>query len=272
MCRVLSISRSGFYAWLKRPESERKKQDRVLLVDIRVSHKASRKSYGSPRVFLDVRALGHRCGENRVARLMRLDGLCGHQKKKFRHTTDSNHSNPTAPNLLDQFFAATGPNQKWVADITYIPTKEGWLYLSTVMDLYSRKIIGWSMSAGVDRSLVLKSLAMAINGRQPEDGVLHHSDRGSQYASDDYQAALRASGFIGSMSRRGNCYDNAVMESFFHTLKVECVYPKQYATRSEARMDLFDWIETFYNRRRRHSSLDYISPVEFEAREARRAA
>jgi putative transposase len=268
MCRVLKVSSSGFYAWLIRPESPRAKRDRVLLVEIRTSHAASRRNYGSPRVHKDLVGLGYSCGRKRVERLMRQNDIRAKHKRKFKHTTDSNHSQPVSPNHLAQNFEATAPNEKWVADITYIPTGEGWLYLATVMDLYSRMIIGWALRERMETRLVEDAMRSALQRRQPGQEIIHHSDRGSQYASESYQKLLADHGVVGSMSRRGNCYDNAVMESFFHSLKVECVHDRRHETREEARRDLFDWIECFYNRRRRHSSLGYLSPMEFELRKA----
>ncbi len=266
MCRVLKVSTSGFYAWLKRPESLRSRENREMVDRIRAIHKKSRRTYGSPRVHDELAAQEVSCGKNRVARLMREHGIRSVHRKKFRVTTDSDHKMPVAPNLLDQCFETESANQKWVADITYVWTFEGWLYLAAVLDLYSRRIVGWCMRPRMSRELVLEALEMALGRRRPEPGLVHHSDRGSQYASNEFQEALEARGITCSMSRRGNCWDNAVMESFFHTLKVECVYQRVYRTRQEARTDIVEYIEMFYNIERRHSALGGMSPAEFEER------
>lgn len=265
MCRVLGVSRSGYYAWLKCPVSPRKMADQLLLAQIQQSYQQSRQTYGSPRVHAELVEQGFRCGRNRVARLMRLHSLSARQKRRFRvQTTDSDHNLPVAPNLLAQEFEAQQPDQKWLADITYIPTAEGWLYLAVVLDLYSRRIVGWAMNDSLERQLVITALQMALLERRPPPGLLHHSDRGSQYASDDYQALLAQHHLRGSMSRAGNCYDNAPMESFFGTLKMELIHRRHYPTRAEARTDIFEFIEVFYNRFRRHSALGYLSPVNYE--------
>jgi transposase InsO family protein len=274
MCRVLSVSRSGYYAWRNRPVSLRKMANDILLEQIKATHQKSRQTYGSPRIQAELVAQGIKCGRNRVARLMRLHGLSANQKRAFKvKTTDSNHDQPIAPNLLDQDFEADQPDQKWLTDtlapahsagVTYIPTAQGWLYLAVVLDLYSRRIVGWAMSDSLERQLVINALQMALLARRPPPGLLHHSDRGSQYASEDYQALLTQHQLRCSMSRAGNCYDNAPMESFFGTLKTELVHHRHYATRAEARTDIFEFIEIFYNRFRRHSALAYQSPVMFE--------
>jgi putative transposase len=265
MCRVLGVSRSGYYAWCQRPVSPRKMADDLLLEQIKQTHQHSRQTYGSPRVHAELVAQGLRCGRNRVARLMRLYGLSATQKRHFKvKTTDSDHNQPVAPNLLAQAFEAQQPDQKWLADITFILTAEGWLYLAVVLDLYSRRIVGWAMSDSLGRQLVITALQMALLARQPPPGLLHHSDRGSQYASDDYQAVLTQYQLRCSMSRTGNCYDNAPMESFFGTLKTELIHRRHYATRAEARTDIFEFIEVFYNRFRRHSALGYLSPANYE--------
>jgi transposase InsO family protein len=265
MCRVLSVSRSGYYAWRKRPASPRKMANDIVLEKIKAAHRKSRQTYGSPRIQAELVAQGIRCGHNRVARLMRLNGLRAKQKRAFKvKTTDSNHHQPVAPNLLDQDFQTDQPDQKWLTDITYIATAEGWLYLAVVLDLYSRRIVGWAMSDRLERQLVIDALLMALQARRPPPGLLHHSDRGSQYASQEYQALLTKHQLRCSMSRAGNCYDNAPMESFFSTLKSELIHHRRYASRAEARADIFEFIEVFYNRLRRHSALAFQSPVMFE--------
>jgi transposase InsO family protein len=265
MCRVLAVSRSGYYAWRKRPTSPRKMADQVLSQQIKQIHQQSRQTYGSPRIQVELAENGVNCSHKRVARLMRQEQLCAKQSRKFKvSTTDSAHAYPVAPNLLDQDFTASQPNEKWLSDMTYIPTAEGWLYLAVVMDLYSRRIVGWAMSDSLERHLVIAALQMAIQMRQPPPGLLHHSDRGSQYASDDYQALLTQHQMCCSMSRTGNCYDNAPMESFFGSLKTELVHHCYYQTKAEAKTDIFEYIEVFYNRFRRHSALAYQSPVNFE--------
>jgi len=265
MCRVLTVSRSGYYAWLKRPTSSREMADQALSQYIKEIHQQSRQTYGSPRIQAELAENGVNCGHKRVARLMRDEELFAKQSRKFRvTTTDSAHNYPVAPNLLDQDFSASRPNEKWLTDITYIPTAEGWLYLAVVLDLYSRRIVGWAMSDSLERHLVIAALQMAIKMRQPPPGLLHHSDRGSQYASEAYQALLTQYQMRCSMSRTGNCYDNAPIESFFGTLKTELVHHCQYQTKAEAKTDIFEYIEVFYNRFRRHSALYYQSPVNFE--------
>lgn len=264
LCRVLDVSRSGYYAWRQRKPSARKMADKVLLALIRLHHKKSRGTYGSPRIHAALRKEGVRCGRKRVARLMREAGLRARRKRSYRITTLSNHSLPVAPNLLDRQFSADRMNQVWLSDITYVATAEGWLYLAVVLDLYSRKIVGWSMQPTLARQLVLDALQMALGRRRPQSGWLHHSDRGSQYASADYQALLSDHGALVSMSRRGDCYDNAPVESFFSSLKTECFRDIVYPSREAAKADLFDYIEVFYNRQRLHSSLGYLSPTEFE--------
>ena len=265
MCRVLAVSRSGYYAWLKRPTSLREMANQALRQQIKHIHQHSRQTYGSPRIQAELRVQGLKCGQNRVARLRREQKLWAKQKRKFKvTTTDSAHNYPVAPNLLNQNFTATQANEKWLTDITYIPTAEGWLYLAAVLDLYSRRIVGWAMSDRLERQLVINALNMAIQRRQPAAGLLHHSDRGSQYASDDYQALLTHHQMCCSMSRTGNCYDNAPMESFFGSLKTELVHHCHYLTQAEAKTRIFEYIELFYNRFRRHSALLFQSPVNFE--------
>jgi transposase InsO family protein len=238
----------------------------VLLAHIRDIFEESRETYGQRRMHQVLRRQGLRCSRKRVARLMREANLVPKTQRRFRPTlTDSHHHQPVAPNRLNRQFSADGPNQKWVADITYVPTAEGWLYLAIVLDLYSRRIVGWAMSDSLHRQIAIDALQMALAARRPAAGLLHHSDRGSQYASDEYQALLDQAQMVGSMSRKGNCYDNAPAESFLGTFKTELVFHREYATRAEARLDIFEYIEVFYNRARHHSALDYQTPVNFEA-------
>jgi putative transposase len=264
MCRVLAISPSGYYAWLKRGESRRVREDRRLLVEIKAIHRQSRGTYGSPRVHAELNGRQMHHGRNRVARLMRENGIRAKQKRKFKATTNSKHSRPVAPNLLERDFTADMPDRKWLADITYIPTREGWLYLAAILDLYSKLIVGWSLSKRMTKDLVLKALEMAVGRRRPLPGLIHHSDRGSQYASEKYQEALCDHRMICSMSRKGDCWDNAPMESWFHTLKTELIYHRDYQTRRQAERDIFEYIEVFYNRSRRHSGLGYMTPAQYE--------
>jgi putative transposase len=264
MCRVIRASRSGYYRWKRQPQSKRQKDNEQILMEIRESHKRSRRAYGSPRITEDLQAKGTKCGKNRVARLMKIHGIVGKAKKKFKATTNSKHNLPVAENLLNQNFEVEKPNSVWISDITYVPTLEGWLYLVVILDLFSRQIVGWAMSDRLTSGFVVKALYQAIGRRHPASGCIFHSDRGVQYASTDFRDVLRAYGFIQSMSRKGNCYDNAVAESFFHTLKTEHVYDYRYKSRAEARQSIFEYIEMFYNRQRRHSALGYRSPVSFE--------
>ena len=265
MCKTLEVSRSGFYAWLGRGESDRARDDRRLTALIVGVFDESRGTYGVPRVHHVLMQRGEPCGHNRVARLMRKAGLRSKTKRRFRvKTTDSKHGNPIAPDRLDQDFRASAANKVWVSDITYIPTDEGWLYLASTMDLFSRKIVGWSMASTLHATIVTDALRMAIEQRGPAAGLIHHSDRGVQYACADFRAVLDAHGFVASMSRKGNCYDNAAKESFYHTLKAELVHHERYRTRAEARASVFDYIEAFYNRTRLHSTLGYMSPADFE--------
>jgi transposase InsO family protein/transposase len=247
MCRVLEVSPNSYYAWRGRPESRRVREDRRLLLEIKAIHQAKRETYGSPRIHAELKAQGPRLGEKRVARLMRDNGISAKQKRKFKATTDSEHSHPAAPNRLKRDFGATASNQKWVADITDIPTREGWLYLAAIMDLHSRMIVGWSMAGRMARKLVLNALDMAVGHRRPGPGLLHHSDRGSQYACADYHDALKAHGVVRSLSRKGDGWGNAHMETFFHALKTELVHHRNYQTRGEAKADIFEYIEVFYN-------------------------
>ena len=266
LCRTLRVAKSGYYAWCGREPSARHREDETITQRIREHFEASRQTYGSPRILRDLREEGIACGKHRVARLMRVAGLRALLPRRFQVTTDSKHALPVAKNLLNQDFTASRADERWAADITYLWTGEGWLYLAVVLDLFSRRIVGWSMQASLHKELVLSALAMALGQRRPDCGLLHHSDRGSQYASLEFQGALAAAGGVCSMSRRGNCFDNAVVESFFGTLKVELVHRCRFATREMARREVFDYIEVWYNQQRRHSSLGYVSPVEFERR------
>jgi putative transposase len=265
MCRTLKASSAGYYAWRTRPESQRTKTNRRLLVDIRAFHERSDRTYGSPRITRDLREAGHPVSENRVARVMRANAVRAKTVKKWRATTNSKHALAVAVNTLDRQFAVNAPNRVWAGDISYLWTDEGWLYLAVVLDLYSRAVIGWAMGPRLTAPLARDALTMALWRRKPTTGLLHHSDRGVQYAAHDYQRVLGEHGITCSMSRKGNCWDNACVESFFRTLKVERVYHRRYRTREEAKQDVFQWIEVFYNRQRRHSTLGYRSPAEFEA-------
>lgn len=266
MCQVLQVSVSGYYAWRGRPESERDQNDRALTLKITICHKEGRETYGTPRIRAALAAKGELVSRRRIGRLMKAANLVVRCKRKFRTTTRSNPSFPVAPNVLNREFTATAPNQKWVTDITYLPTTEGWLYLATVMDLYSRKIVGWALHERLLTPLVLEALTMAQKSRRPVAGMVHHSDRGSQYASEDYRQALQRLEAVQSMSGVGDCWDNAVKESFFSTLKMELNLYRARGTRVHTRTEVFEWIEVFYNRQRRHSSLGYCSPVAFEER------
>ena len=266
MCRTLAVSPSGYYAWVARPESRRTAENRRLVAEIRVIHAESRQTYGSPRIHATLQAQGQRVSPHRVARLMRADGIRAKTVKKWRATTDSAHPYPVVPNTLNRQFAVAAPNRVWAGDITYIWTAEGWLYLAVVLDLYSRRVIAWGMGSRLTQELATAALTMALEHRRPARGVVHHTDRGSQYAATGYRELLAGHGLTASMSRRGNCWDNAVVESFFYTLQTELVFHRRYLTREEARQDISEWIEVFYNRVRRHSTLGYRSPAEFEAR------
>ena len=267
LCANLAVSPSGFYDWHKRrtDPGPRAVATQALAQKIDLIHTQSRQTYGSPRIVQELRKQGCRHGRNRIARLMREAGLAGRQKARYRvQTTDSQHDEPIAPNHLATASKAAAPNQIWVTDITYIETQEGWLYLAAVLDLYSRKIVGWAMSERIDTALVLQALSMALLHRQPPANLLCHSDRGVQYASADYRHALAQASLIASMSRQGNCYDNATMESFWSSLKLDLVYRRSFVTRQQARREIFDYIECFYNRQRSHSALGFLSPVDFE--------
>ena len=264
MCRVMAVSKSGYFAWRDGRERPRRSRDRALTVHIQAIHQQSRLTYGSPRIHHALKAQGIAVGRKRVERLMKAAARAVLPLRRFVITTDSAHDQPIAPNLLEQDFTAAAPNQVWVTDITYIPTDEGWLFLAAIVDLFSRRIVGWAMESTLHRSLVLKALDMAVSERRPEPGLIHHSDRGSQYASQDYREALTAYGMIASMSRSACCYDNAVAESFWHTLKNELVHRRRFQTRAEARHAIFDYIEVFYNRTRNHTTIGNVSPVAFE--------
>jgi putative transposase len=268
LCRVLGVSQSGYFAWKGRPSSRRQREDMVLLAHVRSAFALSNGTYGSPRMTRELREQGLAVSRRRTARLMRDNGLCARQKRRFKRTTDSEHSWPIAPNLLDQDFAATAPNQKWGADISYIWTREGWFYLAVVMDLFSRRIIGWSVSDRLHRDLALAALRQALASRRPTPGLICHSDRGSQYCSIDYQRQLRGHGVHISMSGKGNCFDNAMVETFFKTLKSELVWRTVFLTRKAAEAAISRYIDGFYNPVRRHSSLDFISPAAFERQAA----
>jgi len=264
MCKALNVSPSGFYAWRSRPVSAREMANRELVKKIEAVYYDSYETYGSPRVYHELKSQDVACSENRVARLMRLLGLRAKQVRRYKTTTKRNKRHPVAPNLLKRDFRADRPDHKWLTDITYIPTQEGWLYLAVILDLYNRGIVGWAMSERMTSALTISALQMAIRERRPGGGLIHHSDQGSQYTDGTYQALLKDHGIQASMNGVGTWYDNAPMESFFGSLKSELVHHRVYHTRDEARPDLFFYIEAFYNRRRRHSSLDYLSPEAYE--------
>jgi transposase InsO family protein len=264
MCKALNVSTSDFYAWCSRPISAREIAKRKLIKKIEAVYYDSYETYGNPRVYHELKAQDVACSENRVARLMRLRGLRAKQVRRYRATTKRNKRHPVAPNVLKRDFRADRPDHKWLTDITYIPTQEGWLYLAVILDLYHRGIVGWAMSERMTSALTISALKMAIRERRPGGGLIHHSDQGSQYTDGTYQTLLRDHGIQASMNGVGTWYDNAPMESFFGTLKSELVHHRVYHTRDEARPDLFFYIESFYNRRRRHSSLGYLSPEAYE--------
>ena len=264
LCQVLKVSPSGYYAWRKRPVSGREMANQELVKRIKTVYNDSGETYGSPRVYRELKAAGVVCSENRVARLMRLRQLRPKQVRRYKSTTKRNKAHPVAPNVLNRDFTADRPDHKWLSDITYIPTGEGWLYLAAILDLYARRIVGWAMSDRMTSDLTLTALKQALRRRQPARGLIHHSDQGSQYTDQAYQALLKAHSIQPSMNGVGTWYDNAPMESFFGTLKSELVHHRHYCTHEEARPDLFFYIEAFYNRRRRHSSLDYLSPEAYE--------
>jgi putative transposase len=274
LCQVLGVSRAGYYAWHVRQQQgpgPRAAADGALAQSIQQVHRASQARYGSPRIHAELRAAGVRCSRKRVARLMREQQLAGKRRRRFRVvTTDARHADPVVPNHLDRQFSVSAigaPDRVWAADYTFIPTRQGFLYLAVVLDLYSRRVVGWGMRHTQDHRLVLDALAMAVGQRQPRPGLVHHSDRGRQYASTAYQAALTHRGLRASMSRVGDCWDNAVVESFFATLKTELVEGADWRTREEARQALFGYLEVWYNRQRRHSTLGYQSPMQFEQRQ-----
>jgi putative transposase len=264
MCRVLRVSAGGYYTWRGRPASARARRQEALVVALKAVHAEAKARYGSPRVHAELRARGVRCCVNTVAKLMRRHGIAARAARTFRRTTDSNHDRPVAENLLGRQFDPASPNESWVADIPSIPTREGWLYLAAVEDLHSRRIVGWAMGDRITSRLVVDALAMAVARRCPAAGLVAHADRGSQYASEHDQRLLGEHGIACSMSRRGDCWDNAPMESFFASLKRELVHHEDYRTRAEARASVFEYIEVFYNRVRRHSALGYLSPAEYE--------
>jgi putative transposase len=266
MCCVLGIARSGFYGWLKKPNSKRREENEELLKAIKEIRRQEPKKlvYGSPRLTRELCEQGLRCGKNRVAGIMKSNGIKAKTKKKFKRTTTSQHKQPIAADLLEREFTASAPDKAYVTDITYIWTMEGWLYLAVVLDLFSRMVVGWAMSQWINSSLVSEALIMAIRSRRPGKGLIVHSDKGAQYASYDYRRLLSQHGFRQSMGNAGDCYDNAVAESFFHTMKTEWVFFEKYQTRSQAKTSIFDYIETFYNRERRHSTLNYMSPLSYE--------
>jgi len=263
MRRILNIGRSSYYMWKNRIKSMRDREIEKLVFTINLVHGKSRRIYGSPRISAELRASGIRCGKNRVARLMRENGIMAKTKRRFKITTDSKHKLPIAENLLKQEFTVDAPNKTWTGDITYIWTKQGWMYCAVVLDLFNREIAGWSMRKRITKDIVVEALTMAIHRKRPQAGLIFHSDRGSQYASHEFRNLLKKHKIIQSMSGKGTCYDNAVTESFFHTLKTELVYFEKYSTRSEAYQGIFEYIEIFYNRFGRHSSLGYVSPVDF---------
>jgi putative transposase len=271
MCKVLGVSQSGYFAWKDRPACRRQHEDMVLLAHVRSAFSLSNETYGSPRMTRELQDQGLRVGRRRTARLMRENGLRARQKRRFKRTTDSLNAFPVAPNLLDQDFSAGHPDEKWGADISYLWTREGWLYLAVVIDLFARRVVGWAVSDRLHKELALEALRKALAIRRPEAGLIHHSDRGSQYCSTDYQAELRRHGILISMSGKGNCYDNAMVETFFKTLKSELVWRTVFQTRAEARQSIGRYIDGFYNPVRRHSALDFVSPAQFERRTSQTA-
>jgi len=269
MCRALEVSRSGYYAYKKRPKSQRRLDNDQLLIDIRRVFLGNDSNYGSPRVWNELNNVeGIRCSENRVARLMRLGGIVAIQKRKFRVTTNSKHDYPVWPNILCRNFTVDRPNAVWVSDITYIWTFEGWLYLAAVLDLFSRGVVGLAMDKTIADTLVMQAMMQAILRRNPAKGLILHSDRGSQYAGNDFKAILAQNEFVGSMSKKGDCWDNAVAESFIHTLKVELIHRMKFRTREEAKIRIFEYVEMYYNCKRAHSTLGYLSPLEYEKKHA----
>ena len=268
LCRLMGVTERGLYAWKHRPTSHRQRRDMVLLAHIRDQHRLSLGSYGRPRMTEELNELGIGVGQRRVGRLMRQNGIQVIRSRKFKRTTDSDHAFNIAPNLLQQDFTASGPNQKWAGDITYVWTREGWVYLAVIIDLFSRRVVGWAISNRMKQDLALRALNMAIALRRPLPGCVHHTDRGSQYCAHDYQKLLHKHGFKVSMSDKGNCYDNSAVESFFKSLKAELVWRRNWQTRREVEVALFEYINGFYNPRRKHSALRWKSPVAFEQRAA----
>jgi len=265
LCRLFKVSKSGYYDWLDRPDSLREQESEEILSKVIEIHEASKKTYGSPRIHAALKQEGIGCGKNRVAKLMKENGIEAKMKKKFRiKTTDSNHDYPIAPRLFDQEMIVSEPNQVWSSDITYVKTKEGWLYLAIFLDVFSRAIVGWSIADHLRTDLILDAFSMAIGRRQVGPYLICHSDRGVQYASHEFRAQLGQHDFIPSMSRKGNCYDNAFAESFFHSLKMELIYLNEFETKEEAKRKIFEYLEVWYNRKRLHSSLGYQSPLQFE--------
>ncbi len=264
LCQVMRVSRSGFYSWKNREKSPRQRERERLIPKVKKIDKEAKQSYGARRIAEDLEAQGESCGRTKAGTLMKLAGVEAKQRKKFKATTDSKHNLPVAPNLLKRNFKTSEPDLVYCTDITYIWTKEGWLYLAVILDLFSRQVVGWSMSNRITKKLVIDALRMAIWRRQPETGLIIHSDRGSQYCSNDFQKMLKKHGMLSSMSRKGDCWDNSVAESFFGSLKTERVFDSIYTTREDARRDIVDYIEMFYNSKRRHSYLGYLSPKEFE--------
>lgn len=270
MCEKLKVSSSGFYAWRHRSPSERQRRDAELVSHIRATRALSRDTYGSPRVYQDMKRNGVRAGRNRIARIMRENGLCCPKKRSFVKTTRSEHGLPIAPNLLERNFTADAINQKWVTDLTYISTAEGWVYLASIVDLFSRRVVGWAIADNMEVGLTLTALQRAIDSRRPPAGLIHHSDRGSQYASRAYQAALKNNAIICSMSAKGECWDNAVAESFFGRIKEELVHGTKWETKAQVIGEVGAYIEGFYNPVRRHSTIDFLSPIDYELAAARR--
>lgn len=264
MSKMLNMSRSSYYKFINAKSSSREQENERLLMKIKTIHKDSRSTYGSPRIHAELREDGETCSRKRVAKIMKKEGIAAKMKKRFKVTTKANPKAIPAPNLLQQNFTAEKPNARWVADFTYVATREGWLYVATVLDLFSRRIVGLSMSERMTADLVTQALQQALTHRRPPINLIHHSDRGSQYTSSNFQNLLKKYNIISSMSGVGNCYDNAAQESFYHTLKTEHVYFEFYKTREEAKQSIFEYIEVFYNRKRRHSTLGYVSPVTFE--------
>ena len=266
LCRVLQVSRSGFYRWLQWTPSRRERADGVLRRHVRIAFTANRRAYGSPRIFRVLRQQQIPCSQRRIERVMRQAGITPDPPRRFKVTTHSAHPYLPAENVLNRDFTSPAPNRRWAADITYVWTREGWLYLAVVLDLYARRIVGWAMHRRLTAPLVLTALDMALRGRRPAPGLLHHSDRGSQYAAGEYQLRLARHGIVCSMSRKGDCWDNAVVESFFATLKRELIHRRRFLTRQQANQAIFEYIEVFYNRQRLHSALGYVSPMNFEQR------